>query len=58
MMTDEKIFRSFCEVVEALENLADICYEHGGLPETVENLDMLARETIQALREWKKEIGK
>lgn len=57
-MTNEEIFRSFCEVVEALENLADICYECGGMPETVENLDMLARETIQALKEWQKEIEK
>ena len=58
MMTNEEILRSFCEIAEALENLADVCYECGGMPETVENLDMLARETINALREWKEELQK
>ena len=58
MMTKEEILRCFCEIAEALENLADVCDECGGMPKTVENLDMLARETINALREWKEELQK
>lgn len=57
-MTDEEIFEVFCDIAEALENLADACYDRGECPETVETIDMLTRNTRRALREWQKEITK